>query len=88
MEGDHADRGQPGRRGTVVGQTPRGAALPGEQVTLQISSGTVPAPPPLPGASPTPSPSPPPPPGDGGDSGDGGDDGGGDNGDNGDGDGG
>ncbi|MFP5019299.1 penicillin-binding protein [Pseudonocardia phyllosphaerae] len=37
-------------KGTVVGQEPRGAALPGEQVTLQISSGTVPAPPPPPGA--------------------------------------
>jgi len=35
--------------GTVVGQEPRGAALPGEQVTLQVSSGTVPAPPPPPG---------------------------------------
>jgi membrane peptidoglycan carboxypeptidase len=31
--------------GTVVGQSPRGTALPGEQVTLQVSSGTVPAPP-------------------------------------------
>ncbi|WP_370588998.1 penicillin-binding protein [Pseudonocardia sp. C8] len=39
--------------GTVVGQDPRGAALPGEQVTLQVSSGTVPAPPPPPG-QPTP----------------------------------
>ena len=35
--------------GTVVGQDPRGAALPGEQVTLQVSSGSVPAPPPPPG---------------------------------------
>ncbi|MBW0103721.1 transglycosylase domain-containing protein [Pseudonocardia sp. KRD-291] len=39
--------------GTVVGQTPRGAALPGEQVILQISSGSVPAPPPIPGAAPS-----------------------------------
>ncbi len=35
-------------RGTVVGQSPRGTALPGEQITLQVSSGTVPAPPPAP----------------------------------------
>lgn len=48
--------------GTVVGQDPRGAALPGEQVTLQVSSGTVPAPPPPPGAAP---PNGPPPPGGG-----------------------
>ncbi|MFP5069125.1 penicillin-binding protein [Pseudonocardia nantongensis] len=50
--------------GTVVGQEPRGAALPGEQVTLQVSSGSVPAPPPLPGAAP---PAAPPPPAGGGD---------------------
>lgn len=43
--------------GTVVGQEPRGAALPGEQVTLQVSSGSVPAPPPPPG-TPTPGPAP------------------------------
>ncbi|ALE86017.1 penicillin-binding protein [Pseudonocardia sp. HH130629-09] len=43
--------------GTVVGQEPRGAALPGEQVTLQVSSGSVPAPPPPPG-SPAPAPAP------------------------------
>jgi beta-lactam-binding protein with PASTA domain len=36
-------------RGTVVGQSPRGTALPGETITLQVSSGTVPAPPPAPG---------------------------------------
>lgn len=48
--------------GTVVGQTPRGAALPGEQVILQISSGTVPAPPPIPdAASPPPGTGAPPP---------------------------
>ena len=40
--------------GTVVGQEPRGAALPGEQVTLQVSSGTVPAPPPPPVVQPDP----------------------------------
>ena len=51
-------------KGTIVGQTPRGTALPGEQVTLQISSGTVPAPPPIPrAATPTPSPPATPPPG-------------------------
>ncbi|WP_308252475.1 transglycosylase domain-containing protein [Pseudonocardia sp. KRD291] len=60
--------------GTVVGQTPRGAALPGEQVTLQTSSGSVPAPPPIPGAAaPSPSPAAPPP-----DAGEGGGDGAGD----------
>jgi len=32
-------------RGTVVGQSPRGTALPGEAVVLSISSGTVPQPP-------------------------------------------
>ncbi len=37
-------------QGTVIGQTPRGAALPGQRVTLQISSGTVPPPPPAPAA--------------------------------------
>jgi membrane peptidoglycan carboxypeptidase len=36
--------------GTVVGQSPRGSALPDQVVTLQIASGTVPAPPPPPGA--------------------------------------
>ena len=36
--------------GTVIGQTPRGAALPGQPVTLQISSGSVPPPPPAPTA--------------------------------------
>ena len=37
-------------KGTVIGQTPRGAALPGQPVTLQISSGSVPPPPPAPAA--------------------------------------
>jgi membrane peptidoglycan carboxypeptidase len=37
------------KAGTVVGQNPRGTALPGEAITLQVSSGTVPAPPPAPG---------------------------------------
>ncbi|SFN20544.1 Membrane carboxypeptidase (penicillin-binding protein) [Pseudonocardia ammonioxydans] len=44
--------------GTVVGQEPRGAALPGEAVTLQVSSGTVPAPPPLPTGPPAEGPPP------------------------------
>jgi membrane peptidoglycan carboxypeptidase len=35
-------------RGTVVGQSPRGTALPGEVIVLQISSGSVPPPPPAP----------------------------------------
>jgi membrane peptidoglycan carboxypeptidase len=35
--------------GTVIGQVPRGTALPGEVVSLQISSGSVPLPPPPPG---------------------------------------
>jgi beta-lactam-binding protein with PASTA domain len=35
-------------RGTVIGQDPRGTALPRENITLQISSGTVPPPPPAP----------------------------------------
>lgn len=50
-------------RGTVVGQSPRGTALPGETIVLSVSSGEVPPPPPAP------SPVPPfdePPPGDGG----------------------
>jgi membrane peptidoglycan carboxypeptidase len=37
--------------GTVVGQAPRGTALPGEVVTLQVSTGDVPPPPPPPGDS-------------------------------------
>lgn len=37
------------RRGTVVGQSPRGTALPGETIRLSISSGTVAPPPPPPG---------------------------------------
>ena len=36
--------------GTVVGQSPRGSTLPDQVVTLQVASGTVPAPPPPPGA--------------------------------------
>jgi membrane peptidoglycan carboxypeptidase len=36
--------------GTVIGQSPRGTALPEETVVLQISSGNVPPPPPPPGA--------------------------------------
>jgi membrane peptidoglycan carboxypeptidase len=36
-------------KGTVVGQSPRGSALPDEQITLQVSSGRVPPPPPAPG---------------------------------------
>ncbi|HZG89786.1 MAG TPA: transglycosylase domain-containing protein [Pseudonocardia sp.] len=36
-------------RGTVVGQSPRGSALPGETIVLSVSSGSVPAPPPAPG---------------------------------------
>ncbi|MBO0877368.1 MAG: PASTA domain-containing protein, partial [Pseudonocardia sp.] len=49
------------RRGMVVGQSPRGSALPGETVTLQVSSGKVPPPPPPPGegASGGPPPGPP-----------------------------
>ncbi len=39
-------------RGTVLGQTPRGTALPGETIVLQISSGSVPAPPPPPSGAP------------------------------------
>ncbi|MBN9174517.1 MAG: PASTA domain-containing protein, partial [Microbacterium sp.] len=50
-------------RGTVVGQSPRGTALPGETIVLQVSSGTVPEAPPAPGDTTT---EPPAPPGDGG----------------------
>ncbi|UVS76566.1 Penicillin-binding protein 2D [Actinokineospora sp. UTMC 2448] len=32
------------KRGTVVGQSPRGAALPGETITIQVSTGYVPPP--------------------------------------------
>jgi membrane peptidoglycan carboxypeptidase len=60
-------------RGTVVGQSPNGTALPGETILLQISSGEVPPPPPAPD--------------DGEGDGDGGDDGDGDGGGDGDGDG-
>ena len=59
--------------GTVIGQEPRGAALPGEPVTLQVSSGTVPAPPPPPGSPPAVGPpAGPPPPEEGATGGDGG----------------
>jgi len=37
--------------GKVVGQSPRGTALPGEVVTLQVSTGEVPPPPPPPGGA-------------------------------------
>jgi membrane peptidoglycan carboxypeptidase len=40
--------------GTVIGQSPRGSALPDQVITLQVASGTVPAPPPPPGAVATP----------------------------------
>ena len=40
-------------QGTVVGQSPRGTALPGEVVTVQVSTGAVPPPPPPPGGEPT-----------------------------------
>jgi membrane peptidoglycan carboxypeptidase len=45
--------------GTVVGQAPRGTALPGEVITLQVSSGTVPAAPAPPGEAPPPEGTPP-----------------------------
>ena len=35
-------------RGTVIGQSPRGSALPGETIVLSVSSGSVPPPPPPP----------------------------------------
>jgi membrane peptidoglycan carboxypeptidase len=54
-------------RGTVVGQSPRGSALPGETVVLSVSSGSVPPPPDPPGDD-----------DDGGGDGDGGDGGDGD----------
>lgn len=56
-------------RGTVVGQSPRGTALPGETVVLQVSSGEVPPPPPAPTADPDDGG--PPPPDEGGEPGDG-----------------
>jgi membrane peptidoglycan carboxypeptidase len=58
-------------KGTVVGQNPRGTALPGETILLQISSGQVPPPPPAPGDEAS------------GDTGGGGGDNGGDDGDDG-----
>jgi beta-lactam-binding protein with PASTA domain len=39
-------------QGTVVRQSPHGTAMPGQVVTLQISTGEVPPPPPAPGESP------------------------------------
>jgi membrane peptidoglycan carboxypeptidase len=38
-------------RGTVIGQSPRGTALPGEQIVLTLSSGSVPPPPAAPDES-------------------------------------
>ena len=38
-------------KGTVVGQSPNGTALPGETILLQVSSGDVPPPPPAPDGS-------------------------------------
>lgn len=65
-------------RGTVVGQSPRGSALPGENIVLSVSSGEVPPPPPAPGAGPggDGGGEPPAPPDGGGEGGDGGGDGG------------
>lgn len=72
-------------RGTVLEQSPRGTALPGEAIELRVSTGEVPPPPQAPAADP--GGGEPPPPDDGGDDdgGDGGDDGGEDDGDGGDG---
>ncbi|MDN5932988.1 MAG: penicillin-binding protein, partial [Pseudonocardia sp.] len=39
-------------RGTVIGQSPRGTALPGEAIALTISTGEVPPPPPAPTGEP------------------------------------
>lgn len=73
-------------RGTVIGQNPRGTALPGETILLSVSSGSVPPPPappagespvPVPEPAPAPGPVPVPPPGGDGGPGDGGDDDGG-----------
>jgi membrane peptidoglycan carboxypeptidase len=52
-------------RGTVVGQSPRGSALPGETIVLSVSSGSVPPPPAAPGGE-QPPPDQPPPDGGGG----------------------
>ncbi len=41
-------------KGTVVGQSPRGTALPGETILLSLSSGTIPPPPPPPAGTPIP----------------------------------
>ncbi|MBW0115644.1 penicillin-binding protein [Pseudonocardia sp. KRD-169] len=54
-------------RGTVIGQSPRGTALPGETIVLTISSGEVPPPPEAPTEAPTDGGEVPPP--DGGDGG-------------------
>jgi beta-lactam-binding protein with PASTA domain len=68
-------------RGTVVGQSPRGTALPGETIVLSVSSGSVPPPPAAPtaGAPPQPNGQPPArdqPPSNGGDNGNNGGNGG------------
>ena len=46
-------------RGTVVGQSPRGSALPGETIVLSVSSGSVPPPPAPPGTGQSPAGQPP-----------------------------
>ncbi|MBW0112295.1 penicillin-binding protein [Pseudonocardia oceani] len=61
-------------RGTVIGQSPRGTALPGETIVLTVSSGEVPPPPAAPSEAPAEGEQPPP--AEGGDGG--GDDGDGD----------
>jgi membrane peptidoglycan carboxypeptidase len=62
--GWHSNRQQVDNRapeGTVVGQSQHGEALPGDVITLQVSSGQVPPPPPPPGdTGPTDTQSPPP----------------------------
>ncbi|WP_308279967.1 penicillin-binding protein [Pseudonocardia oceani] len=67
-------------RGTVIGQSPRGTALPGETIVLTVSSGEVPPPPAAPSEAPAEGEQPPPAEeGDGGgdDDGGGGEEGGG-----------
>ncbi len=59
-----ADNAAP--RGTVVGQSPRGTALPGETIVLSVSSGDVPPPPAAPGDGAPPPDAGAPPPGGGG----------------------
>ncbi|QJY50489.1 penicillin-binding protein [Pseudonocardia broussonetiae] len=48
-------------RGTVIGQSPRGTALPGETIVLTVSSGEVPPPPAAPSEAPAEGEPPPPP---------------------------